>query len=185
MGGEIWATFVYGFEVKEEYVKLRGGGKNVYIGSKSKYGFPIYFCIDLHNLCKKELNINEIQNTISNLDQTSLDKMAEFDLFAAKYGYTPSWQVCCVGDFEIKLASDSGESVIQRLYEYRNYIAKQLKEQNLSNEDDFIKTNYDDFFESIEIILLEENMGFIIKDAIETKNIDDIISMVKDYYSMK
>lgn len=179
MGGEFWSTIVYGFEVKFEYVKLRGGGKNICIGSKSRFGYPVYYCTDLNHIFKKDIDVMGIQNYISKLDEKELQIMSDFDVFAKKYGFTPSWQLCCVGDFEVKIVDDSKKEIIARLCKWKNGLIKTC--ESIYNDDGSYNK---DAIEDIRIILSEEGMNFIVKDAIKTKNIDEIISMINEYYSM-
>ena len=42
-----------------------------------------------------------------------------------------------------------------------------------------------DMKDSIEIILLEEGMGFMVKDALKTKKLTDVYAMVEEFYSME
>ena len=179
MGGEFHASIVYGFEVQDTYVKLRGD-TNVCIGAKYKYGFPVYYCTDLGWFCKNNINVCEIQSIIGSLNKYELDKIEQFDIFAKRYGYKPSWQVICVGELEVKIASDSFEEVIHRFNELKHEVSE-------SGEDiyDSESGGYnEDVTEGISIILLEENMGFMVQDALKTKDIESIIALINDFYRM-
>lgn len=173
MGGEFWPAIVYGFEVKDTYVKLRGY-KDVYIGARSKYSHPVYYCLHID----KDIKIVEIESIINELSKTQKDRIAEFDLFAKKYGYNPSWQMINLGDFEVDMASDSKETVIERLCELKNEFLE--KGEQLYDECGCFTR---DAIDGIEIILLEECMGFMVEEAIKTADIDSIIKIVNDYYN--
>jgi hypothetical protein len=180
MGGECNATIVYGFMVKDTYVKLLGGGENICIGSNRIHGLPIYYCTDLQHIYKRDIDVLEIHDLISKLDEKELKIIGEFDIFAKKYRYTPSWQVCCVGDFAISMSDSTKENVIERFIKWKNDI---LKNNEIIYKKDGSYNN--DAKDTIEIILLEEYMGFMIENAYKTKNIDEIITMIDEYYSLK
>ena len=179
MGGEFKPTLVYGFQVRDTYVKLRGF-KDLWIACKTKHSYPIYFCTDLSDFSEKEIMVVEIEKLISSLNEKEKRKMAEFDLFAEKYGYKASWQLCCVGDLEVNMASDTKEEVIERLYKLKNEF---LETGEQMHNDDGSYT--EDAEEGISIVLLEEYMGFMVDEALKKPNIDSIIEMVKNYYSME
>ena len=101
-------------------------------------------------------------------------------IFAAKYGYKPTWQVCCVGDFQIKYMNNTKDNVIKRLCELKDEF-KENTEEMYDNNGDYT----DDVIDGIEIILQEEYMGFMMEDAVKTKDIDSVISIVNTYYSME
>ena len=178
MGGECNATIVYGFQVNDTYVKLLGGGDMVNIGSDRIHGYPIYYCSDLQHYYKqlnRKISIAELPQLIENLDENERKIMAEFDIFAAKYGYTPSWQLCCVGDFEVQMADRTHTDVIERLNRWKHEIVYDEEEKEYT----------EDAKETIELILIEEYMRFMIPRALETKCADEIIDMVNEFYSNK
>lgn len=175
MGGEYYSTTVYGFVIDDEYVRLRGGGSDVYIGATGRPGRPIYFCLDI-----KSTELEKINEEIANLTEEQLKRIASFDEFAKKYGYKACWQVACVGDIEVNVRYDTNDEVLNRLNELEcDALESEIKVYDEDGEYSM------DMKDSIEIILLEEGMGFMVKDAFKTKKLTDVYAMVEEFYSME
>ena len=155
------SKFVYGFEVNDIYVKLRGFDDNVAIGSQTVSGYPVYYCVALvsHTL-------NDIEDEIDNLDESIQQRIIEFDRVAKRYGFRGTWQHICTGDFPVIMAEDSKERVLQRL----------------SLLDCGPNSYSDTTIECLNVILTEEHFGFLVEDAIQTKTINDVMEIVEAFY---
>ena len=165
MGGEFWSTIVYGFEYKNGCARLPIGEK-YYTASIGTGGTPIYYCISLNSV-----TLEDIQKEINNLSEKAMATITEFDKFAEKYGMKPSWRLACKGDVyvNIMMAPDK-EDLLERFREL----------EKLYDDDGGFT---EDTKEDIEDIFCDECMGFMVDEALQLKNIEEIYELIENYYS--
>ena len=165
MGGEFWSTIVYGFEYENDYVRLPGS-KKYYIASTGTCGIPIYYCISL-----KSTILEDIQKEINNLNEYQKEKMLEFDKFAEKYGMKPSWRLACQGDLYVNIMEAPNKEYLLNRFRQLENVYDDNKEFTEETKDD------------IEDIFHDAHMGFMVKEALQLKTIEEIYELIENYYS--
>ena len=165
MGGEFWSTIVYGFEYRNGCARLPIGEK-YYTASIGTGGTPIYYCISLNSV-----TLEDIQKEINNLNEYQKLEIEEFDKFAEKYDMKPAWRLACKGDLYIHIMdTPDKEDLLDRF--------RQL--ENLYDDDgEFTEDTKDE----IEYIFHEAHMGFMVKEALQLKTIEEIYELIEYYYS--
>jgi hypothetical protein len=169
-------AMVYGFELPYRNVELRGSSR-FYIGAKGYGQFPIYYAV-----CLQSTTLEEILYEMEHLTETQLTKKAMFEEFASQYCQIPTWQLACVGEFEINMAYDTKNSVLERIRCWQEEMDAGF-DSNLYNE------HGDGYSEEtiryLKQLLVEEDMRFIIDDVLKTKNLQEVCLLIEYYYAQE
>jgi hypothetical protein len=175
MNNAFQTAMVYGFELPYRNVELRGSGR-FYIGAKGYARYPIYY-----GVCLKSTNLEDIFYEIDNLTEAQLAKKALFEEFAERYNQIPTWQLACVGEFDINMGFDTKKRVLDRIRLWQAEVENGIKPALYQDDTNMVYS--EDTIHALEKILVKENMRFMTEEVLNTKNLDEVCELIEEYYA--